>query len=160
MTFDNSKTIISLRIRLFVVTVLLLAWLAVVYVAQLIEFPVLGISDTIATIVLVAIYLLIALWPMFRNYQYVFFSDDDEYIVLRYFFSGLTGGRKNSITIEKKAFAGYKYVSKYSGLVKSLILYQKTGQGIAKYPPVYISALSHEQRNMLLQILNRYTPKT
>ncbi|MBN1107331.1 MAG: hypothetical protein JXA55_01115 [Bacteroidales bacterium] len=159
MTFDNSKTIISLRIRLFVVTVLLLAWLAVVYVARLIEFPVFGISDTIATIVLVAIYLLIALWPMFRNFQYVFFSDDDEYIVLRYFFAGLTGGKKNSITIEKRAFAGYKYVSKYSGFVKSLILYQKTGQGIAKYPPVYISALSREQRNMLLQLLNSYTPK-
>ncbi|MBN2634111.1 MAG: hypothetical protein JXR66_11170 [Bacteroidales bacterium] len=159
MTFDNSKTIISLRIRLFVVTVLLLAWLAVVYVARLIEFPVFGISDTIATIVLVAIYLLIALWPMFRNFQYVFFSDDDEYIVLRYFFAGLTGGKKNSITIEKRAFAGYKYVSKYSGFVKSLILYQKTGQGIAKYPPVYISALSREQCNMLLQLLNSYTPK-
>jgi hypothetical protein len=159
MTFDNSKTIISLRIRLFVVTVLFLAYLVVVYIAELVKFPLLGISDTLLTTVLVGGYLLIVLWPMFRNYQYVYFSDDEEYIVLRYFFAGLTGGRKNTITIEKRAFAGYRYVPKFGGMVKSIILYQKTGQGVAKYPPVHITAISREQREMLLGLLNRYTPK-
>jgi hypothetical protein len=160
MTFDNSKTIISLRIRLFAATVLLLAYFTVAYLAKIIEFPVLGLSDTVVTLILVAVYLLTALWPMFRNYQFIYFSDDDEYLLFRYFFAGMTGGRKNSISIEKRYFAGYKYVPKYLGFTKSIILYQKTGQGIAKYPPVHITALTYEQREKLLGLLDRYTPKT
>ena len=34
MTFDNSKTIISLRIKLFAATVVLLAYLALAYVVK------------------------------------------------------------------------------------------------------------------------------
>ena len=38
MTFDNSKRIINLRITFFLATILLLAYLALAYVAKLIGF--------------------------------------------------------------------------------------------------------------------------
>jgi hypothetical protein len=69
MTFDNCKTIISLRIWLFFATVLLIAWLIVTYIAELIEFPLLGLSETVCTMILVGIYLVILLMPMVRNTQ-------------------------------------------------------------------------------------------
>jgi hypothetical protein len=159
MTFDNSKTIISLRIKLFIATVLLIAWLIVVYGAELIKFPFLGMSDTIWTLILVAVFLVIVLLPMVRSSQFVFFSDEGENIVFKYFFAGIVGGKKNSISINKNAFAGYKLETKYLGLVKSIILFQKIGQSVAKYPPVYLSSLSREQREMLFSFLNQYIPK-
>jgi hypothetical protein len=159
MTFDNSKTIISLRIKLFIATVLLIAWLIVVYGAELIKFPFLGMNDTIWTLILVAVFLVIVLLPMVRSSQFVFFSDEGEDIVFKYFFAGIVGGNKNSISINKKAFAGYKLETKYLGLVKSIILFQKIGQSVAKYPPVYLSSLSREQREMLFSFLNQYIPK-
>jgi hypothetical protein len=159
MTFDNSRTIISLRIKLFVVTIILLGYLGIVYAANLIKFPLLGLSDTVWTLMLVAVYLVIAFIPMLRNFQFVFYSDEAENIVFRYFFAGIVGGKKNSVSITKKSFAGYKTESKYFGLSDSIILFQKMGQGIAKYPPVYISALSRDQRNKLFESLNKYTPK-
>jgi hypothetical protein len=79
-------------------------------------------------------------------------------IVFRYFNAGIVGGKKNSVEINKNAFAGYKTESKFFGLSKSIILYQKLGQGVAKYPPIYISALSREQRNKLFSSLNSYAP--
>jgi len=159
MTFDNSRTIISFRIKMFFATILLIAWLVVVYAAELIKFPLLGMSDTVLTLILVGIYLVIVFLPMVRNFQFVFFSDEGENIVFRYFFAGIVGGKKNSISISKKTFAGYKYEKKYLGLIKSVILHQKIGQGIATYPPVYISALTREQREKLLSWLNQYAPK-
>lgn len=159
MTFDNSKIIISLRIKLFVATVILLGYLGIVYAAQLVKFPLLGLSDTVWTLILVAVYLVVVFLPMLRNFQFVFYSDEGGNIVFKYFLAGIVGGKKNSVSITKKSFAGYKTESKYFGLSESIILFQKMGQGVAKYPPVYISALTKDQRKKLFESLNKYTPK-
>lgn len=160
MTFDNSRTIINFRINMFFATILLIAWLVVVYAAEIIKFPLLRMNDTVWTLILVGIYLVIVLVPMVRNYQFVFFSDEGENIVFRYFFTGIAGGKKNSISISKNTFSGYRYEKKYLGLIKSLVLQQKIGQSVAQYPPVYITALSGEQRKKLFRSLDQYIPKT
>ncbi len=159
MTFDNSKTIIGVRIKLFFATVLFLAYIALTYVAKLIKFPLLGLSDIVWTVILVAIWLIIAFLPMILNYQFVFFSDEGEKLVFRYFIAGIVSGKKNSVEINKRTFAGYKTESRFFGLIKSVILFQQMGQGVAKYPPVYISALTREQRSKLFMLLNKYAPK-
>ncbi len=157
MTFDNSKTIIGLRIKLFGATVIILAFIVLTYIAGIIKYPLLGMSDTVWTLILVGIYFGYALLPMFLNYQYIHFSDEGENIVIRYFTAGIIGGRKNSIEINKTVFAGYKSEARFFGLIQSLTLYQKVQKGIATYPPVYISALSKEERSKIFRSLNQYS---
>lgn len=159
MTFDNSRTIISLRIKLFAATVLFLTYIILAYVAKMIKFPLLGMSDTAWTVILVAIYLFIVFLPMFLNYQYISYSDDGENIVFRYFTSGIAGGKKNSVEIGKRTFSGYKVESRYFGIVQSITLFQNFKEGVAKYPPVYISALSKEERAKVFRSLNLYGPR-
>jgi hypothetical protein len=159
MTFDNSRTIISLRIKLFGATVLLLAYITLAYVAKMIKFPFLGMSDTIWTLTLVTVYLIIVFLPMVLNYQFLFFSDDTEKIVFRYFTSGIVGGKKNSVEIEKRSFHGYKIESRFFGLIQSITLFQMFKEGVAKYPPVYISALSREEKAKIIKSLNMYSPQ-
>lgn len=158
MTFDNSKTIIGVRIKLFAATVIFLVYIVLTYVAKLIKFPFLGISDTVWTIILALCYLVIFFIPLYLGYQFIYFSDDDDRIILRYFNAGLAGGKKNSVEIKKNTFSGYKIESRFFGLVQSLILFQKIGKRIAKYPPVYISALTREEKSKLVTALNRYAP--
>jgi hypothetical protein len=159
MTFDNSKTIISLRIKLFVATILLIGYVILAYAAKIIKFPVLGLSDIVWTLILVALWLIISFLPMLLNYQYVSYSDEGESIVFRFFTTGIVGGKKNSVEINKSVFAGYTTESELLGLSKSLILFQKVGQGTAKYPPIYITALSRGERAKLFSSLNSYVPK-
>ena len=59
MTFDNSKTIISLRITFFIATIMLLAYITLTYVAKLLKYPLLGMSDTIWTLLLVGIWFIL-----------------------------------------------------------------------------------------------------
>jgi hypothetical protein len=94
---------------------------------------------------------------MVLNYQYISYSDEGENLVFRYFTSGIIGGRKNSIEINKNGFSGYKTESRFFGLIQSITLYQKFQEGLAKYPPVYLSALSKEERAKLFRSLNQYT---
>jgi len=159
MTFDNTRTIISLRIRLFGATVLFLAYIAMTYVAKLIKYPVLGLSETGWTLILVALYAFVVFLPMFLNYQFIYFSDDGENIVFRYFTTGIVGGKKNSVEINKRTFSGYKTESKLFGLIMSIILFQRVNKGVAKYPSVFISALNSEQRKKVLNALNLYGSK-
>jgi hypothetical protein len=159
MTFDNTRTIISLRIRIFIATVLLLGYIVLAYLIEIIKFPLLGMSDTIWTVILVCIYLVLAFYPMALNYQYIYYSDDGDFIIFRYFTTGIVSGKKNSIEISKSSFAGYKKESSFFGLDKSLILYQKMAEGVAKYPPVYISILNRKERAKVLNSLYLHTPK-
>ncbi len=158
MTFDNSKTIIRGRIRLFTATVILLGYMVLAYVAGIIRFPFMGLSDTLLTMILVGIYLFIVIYPMVLNYQYISFSDDEDKIVFRYFFSGIIGGKKNSVEIKKSDFAGYRRDKKLFGLIQSVTLFHQLPQGVAKYPPVYISNLSARERGRLLNSLYTLTP--
>jgi hypothetical protein len=159
MTLDNSKTIIGQRIKIFAVTVLLLAYIVLTYIAELIKYPVLGMSDSFWTMLLVGLYFLYAIYPMVLNYQYLFYSDEEDTIVFRYFMAGIFGGRKNSIKISKENFAGYKIESRYFGMKLSLILYQQMREGVASYPPVYISNLTKEERAKVLNSLYLHTPE-
>lgn len=159
MTFDNSKTIIGQRIKIFAVTVLLLAYIILTYIAELIKYPVLGMSDSFWTMLLVGLYFIYAVYPMVLNYQYVYYSDEEDTIVFRYFMAGIFGGRKNSIKISKESFAGYKLESGYFGMKQSLILYQQMREGVASYPPVYISNLTKNERAKVLNSLYLHTPE-
>ncbi len=156
MTFDNSRTIISLRIKLFVAIVILIAFLILTYIAKMIKFPFLGISETLWMVILIGVNLFIAFLPMFLNYQYVYFSDDSEKIIFRYFTAGIVGGRKNSVEIDKRTFSGYKLESRLFGLIQSVTLFQKFQEGDAKYPPIYISALTREEIAKVVRSLNSY----
>jgi hypothetical protein len=159
MTFDNSKAIISLRIKLFAATILLLGYIILAYPAKVMKFPVLGLSDTVWTLIVVALWLIISFLPMVMNYQYVSYSDEGENLVFRFFTTGIVGGKKNSVEIHKSVFAGYTTESELLGLSKCIILFQKVGQGTAKYPPIYITALSRGERAKLFSSLNSYVPK-
>jgi len=159
MTFDNSKTIISLRIKLFLATVVLMAYLAMAYIIKLIKFPLLGMSDIVWTVILIAVWLILAFMPMVLNYQFISYSDEGEFIVFRYFNAGMVGGKKNSVEINKLTFSGYKIDTRFFGLIESISLFQKFQKGVAKYPPVYISALSKDEKAKLIQSLKILIPQ-
>ena len=157
MTFDNSKTIISIRIKLFAATVLLLGWLALAYIGKVIDFPFLGMSDTFWTILFIAVYFVIAFVPVYLSYQFISYSDEEDKIVFRYFSAGIVGGRKNSVEIDKRLLTGYRTDYKLFGLKQSITLFQQFKDGIAKYPPIYISALTKEEKAKLITSLNLLT---
>jgi hypothetical protein len=159
MVFNNSKTIIGSRIRIFIVTVVLVVYLILAYFAEIIKFPLLGMSDKPWSIIFICIYFIFAFYPMILNHQYVSYSDEGDTIVFRYFMAGIFGGKKNSVEINKNNFAGFKTEKKYFGLMFSVILFQQTRDGVAKYPPIYISNFAKKEKAKVLYSLQLHSPK-
>jgi len=158
MTLDNSKTIISLRIKLFAATVVVLGYLALAYVGKIIKFPLFGMNDLFWTLILIFLWLAIAFLPMFLNYQFISYSDEGEKIIFRYFSAGIAGGKKNSVEIDKRLFTGYSIETRILGLIRSITLFTRTSAGAAKYPPVYISALKKAEMEKIERSLKSYLP--
>ena len=155
MTFDNRETIIGVRIKLFAATVLMIAYLVMVYLAEIIDFPILNLEEEFWTFILALIYILFISYPSFAVYQFFYFSDEGEILVFRYFTAGIIGGRKNSAVIPKNSFEGYKIETEYMGLRRYLVLYQKVGVDVAQYPNIYISALKKKELDKIVAILDK-----
>lgn len=156
MTFDNGKTIIKLRLRLFIATIIMLIYVFLVYFGKHLKFPIIGISETTATLTLVAIYLVLALSPLLLKYKYIYFSDDGRNIIFRYYSVGLYSGKKNSVEIPKDEFTGYKINRQLAGLIKSIRLYRLVKNRKASYMPVYLSSLKKPEVNRISNALNKY----
>jgi hypothetical protein len=103
--------------------------------------------------------MIIMLLPVLLSYQYILFSDEGDTIIFRYYSTGLFEGKKNSVEIGKKSFSGFTFDKKLFGLVQSITLYQRMKEGIAKYPPIFISALKGKDKDDILKSLNSYAPR-
>jgi len=148
-----------LRIELFVTSIILLSFVILSYFTRILKFPLIGLSEIAWTIILVSIWLFIVFLPIILNYQFISYSDDGEKIVFRYFSSGVFGGKKNSVEIDKRSFSGYKIESKLFGLLHTITLFQQYKEGVAKYPSFYISALTRKEREKVIGSLNLLVPQ-
>lgn len=82
-----------------------------------------------------------AVMAIFR-FNYISFYAGPDKVRLRYKPLSPFPGQNNSIQINSKNFAGYKIKYRLGGLLKSIILMQKSPGGIAAYPNVSINSLN------------------
>ena len=157
MTFDNSKTIIALRLRGFAATVIFLIYIVLIYVGRVVRFPIGNIQETPATIVITTLYIIIIFLPLMLRKMYVYYSDDGDNIVFKYFFAGMITGKKRSIVINKQTLAGYKINKGFLGINPSILITQRLKQGSAKYPPINIGSLRKKDREVIFRSLDKYS---
>jgi hypothetical protein len=156
MTLDNSRKIVTIRLTLFIATFPFLAFLAAAYVARIIDFPILGMSDTAWVVILSSVYFSIAYFPSFLKYNYIYFSDDGDSIIFRFYSTGIFKGTKQSIEIPKGTFAGFTTERKRLGLIQYIILFEERQGVIARYPPVSMSALKRKEKERVFISLGKY----
>ena len=159
MTSDNSKSVINQKILKRTVIILYLSFLVLSLAANIIKFPLLGMSKTVWILLTTLIFLIIILVPVILNYQYIYFSDEGNMLIFRYYSTGFIQGNKNSVEIEKKSFSGFTIDHSLFGLVRSITLYQRMKEGVAKYPPINISALKPREREEIIKTLTTYAPR-
>jgi len=154
MIIDLEQTIILKTkgkfIALIVLVVVICGFLFIPFNKDLIR----GLDNNYLAIFVAGAYVIYAFYESFRNYNYIYFSDESDRIVLRYFSTALFTKSKNSIEIPKKDFAGYKLNSVFMRYRENIIMFRKTSKGVAKYPAVSITALNNEERDAMLSSLN------
>jgi hypothetical protein len=159
MTIDIRKTVYKKKLRSFYSTLFFLVIIGALLVTNIYYGKIAGIDKYGLSMILAGIYILSILYSSIRNYQYIFYSDEGDKIILRYFSFSFFASKKSSIEIRKTDLAGYETSRQIFGLRENLVLYQNTKKGTAKYPPVSITALSGSEKKEMLHSLSIYTKK-
>jgi len=156
MVIDIKRTVIKTHLRRLITLVCFIMVILLVLLAVNIKYTLLGMSKYQWAMIIVILYFLSIVFESMLELNYIYFSDRDDHIILRYFSMSILNKKKNSIEIPKNAFAGYQIISSMKGVKKKIILLQKIKDKIAKYPPVSISSLNKKQLTQMINSLDKY----
>jgi len=93
-------------------------------------------------------------WFQYKmEYTYFYFSNNSKNLVFKFYTLRNFYGKPKSIEIPKPYFIKYDIVTSFFKKKDSIILYQKTPKGIAKYPPISITLLNKNQKTELKRTL-------
>ncbi len=155
MILDLKRTILRKNLITFLTTLIMLVAIVVLLFVPFDSSLIKGLSNTLLAAFVAVAYVIHAFYNTFRNYNYIYFTDESDKLVLRYFSPNIFTTKKNSIEIPKREFAGYELQSFFMRYRERLILLRRTGKGIARYPAVSITAMSTDERYALLFTLTQ-----
>lgn len=153
MIIDTKKTEIRLQLsKLFFLLLLVVLIVPMYTVDSIIQSNFVFYRKYVA----LGLVFLYALWYFFnyiRDVFYVYVNTDSSKIIFRYYSLRPLSNETNAIEIPKADFVKFEIEKKWSGYREYIILYQKTLQGVAKYPPISIAILKKEEKEKLLNAL-------
>jgi hypothetical protein len=156
MIFDNQHT----TIRVYLWKMFLAIFFAVLIVfflaSQWFNKPFLGLERSGLILIAACLYLFITIFIYILNLNYIYFNDDGDRIILRYYPIRPLARKKRSVEIPKTALAKYEIRRSFLNLRRSLILYQKVKNKVAKYPPIGITSLTKQEREIMVRQLEKY----
>lgn len=153
MVLDISRTIIRKNLVNFISTVVFIILIILLLFVRMYNI-IKGVDNSLLAIFVATAYIIHAVYNTFRNYNYIYFNNETEKLILRYFSPNIFTTKKNSIEMPQNEFAGYKLNSFFLRYREKIILYRATKKGLASYPPVSITALSNKERYALLRTLD------
>lgn len=151
MEIDTHQTAIKVKLRKLFTTVIVGASLIFIYLTDVLD-PI-GFYKNYIAVGIVLIYVSLLYYFYMLDLNYIYYSDEGGKIILRYYSLRTINSGYKSIEIPKKNFVKYHIERSFFNLKEKLILYQRMQKGLAKYPPVSISALKLEERDRLKQSL-------
>ena len=149
MVIDTKEEARTVRnTKMFVVIVY-----AVLIVVTVVFIPV-GKTVEILIYGALSIIFLLFYWFQYKmHYTYLYFSDNSKNLVFRFYSMRLFSGKPKTIEIPKTSFLKYELETSFFNKKESLLLYQKTDKGVAKYPPISLTLLRKKQKTDLKRAL-------
>ncbi|MDR1171543.1 MAG: hypothetical protein LBL24_03715 [Bacteroidales bacterium] len=99
------------------------------------------------------IFLALYWFQYMMEYTYFYFSSNNKNLVFRFYSLRNFYGRPKTIEIAKTSLMKYDITTGFFNKKESLVLYQKTEKGVAKYPSISLTLLSRNQKTELKRAL-------
>jgi len=154
MVIDIQRTILRKNLRAFIMAIVFVLVILLLLLTYIYEDQLFGLTNYHLAIIIAGSYVVYMLFNTLRRYYYVYFSDDNDKIIMRYFPTTMFTHKKNSIEIAKRDFAGYEKEKWLFGFRERITLMVHTPRGTAKYPSVSLSALTRKEKEILYKVLD------
>jgi hypothetical protein len=154
MIISNQKKAVNVRIQKVIVLLVLVIVIGLIYFTNAIPHGALGFSREQIAIAILIIVFLFFLYDYLRNYNYIYYTDTGDKFILRYYSLRPFDDKKNAIEFNKSELERFELQKTSFGLNEYLLIYRKTTRGLAKYPPISITALTgHDREKMIASLL-------
>lgn len=155
MNIHLEKRAINIWIKAVVYAIVAGTVAIVVIMTDILGDGLLGLSRFHWAGIVVLLYLLYYFYQNAMDYNYVYFSDEEDKLILRYYKLLKMNSDKMVIEIPKHRFYNYEIKKTRLQNKEYLILYQSMDKGVAKYPPASVSLLTSDEKNKLYTALNQ-----
>jgi len=157
MKLDNKRNTYRIWLSRLVMTVLFTLVILLIIFLPWFDDSELWLSKYHVIILISAIYIAVNWINYLKRPNFVFYSDHGEMIIVRYYPVSMFTSRKNSIEIPKKQFVKYELQPFLFRTQHKLILTQNFRGKEARYPAISLSALDKEDREKMLQSLDKFS---
>lgn len=160
MKIDNKRNTYRIWVSRLIMTVVFALIIVVLIFVPWFDDPEAQFTKYHIIILIAAIYLGINVINYLKKPYFISYSDQGEKIIVRYYPVSMFTSKKHSIEIPKEQFVKYELSPFLFKTQHYLILHQNFRGKVAKYPQISISALDKEDRENMLQSLDKYTSRS
>ena len=155
MVINNQKQAVSLKIQKTLALLILVIAIGLIYFTNILAHGAFGFNmDQIAGFI-VGLFILYFLYHILRKHNYIYYSDTGNKFILRYFSLRPVADKKKSIEFNKKELHKFELRRSLLGFNENIIIYRQTPKGVAKYPPVSLTALNKADKEKMMASLQR-----
>ncbi len=156
MIIENKKYTFKIWLQKFFATVLFVPAILVISFTRLLDNIVPGMEKAHYLLIVCGLYFGLMLYHYLLKPTFIFFTDNGDKIILRYYPINAFNNKKHSIEIPKQNFV--KFETEYFFLRKEkIILYRRLKNQTAKFPPISLSALNKTEIEKLKRVLLQYS---
>lgn len=159
MEINNQLRTIRFKLWKFLFLLVFVLLIITLHFTSIWVEPKFGITRIHLTILFTGLILAYYVIEYILDFQYIYYSDHGEKIILRYYSLRPMQNLKSAIEIPKGNLVKFEVLSSFLNLKPKLVLYAKNRNDIAKYPSVCLSALTKTERQKLIQSLQRWAPQ-
>jgi len=105
---ENSKAAIRIRLRIFFATVIIVVLITLIYTTRFLINPIWGLNKSQWSFIIIGVFVLILILNNFRDFHYIYFSDNGNNIVFKFYSMRIFSGKKSTIEIHKKDFVKFE----------------------------------------------------
>ena len=156
MTIDIKRTVIRTQFRRFLTLIAVTVLIITVILLGSLGKDLLGMNKYSWALIIGLLYVISLVAESLLELNYIYYNDDKEKIILRYFSMSVFSRRKNSIEIPKSEFGGYELKEAMWGLKPIIVLLHRFNEKDARYPEVSLSGLSKNELQLLLKSLDKW----
>lgn len=150
MIIDTQKTSIRIQLQKLLFLVILVVFLVLLYTLEMFYTPFLGIERSVFAFIATGMFVAGYTFSYLRDANYFYFNNNSSKLIIRYYSLRPLSSEQNSLEMLKSDFLKFEITKKLWGLQKFLIIYKRSGQSAAKYPPISISILKRKELERLV----------
>jgi len=157
MIIDNNDSYTRIRGVLAVVTIFFATLIAISILYDIFPTYLIPMSRTAYALTFGGLFIVYLVFRAKLKYHYIIYNDENNKIILRYYpFTSFFNTKYVSIEMPLDALYKIEIQKVFFKMREELIVYQTLKEGVAKYRPIPLTALTKKEKKNLIDSLNQH----